>query len=64
MADIKGSQIQGGGSGGDDDEVDAAGGGQLQEHAQHTDDILDEIDGLLESNAEDFVKSYVQKGGE
>jgi prokaryotic ubiquitin-like protein Pup len=28
------------------------------------DDILDEIDEVLESNAEDFVKSYVQKGGE
>ena len=28
------------------------------------DDLLDEIDGVLESNADDFVKSYVQKGGE
>lgn len=28
------------------------------------DDLLDEIDGVLETNAEDFVKSYVQKGGE
>ncbi|MFZ6002543.1 MAG: ubiquitin-like protein Pup [Actinomycetota bacterium] len=28
------------------------------------DDILDDIDEVLESNAEDFVKSYVQKGGE
>ena len=28
------------------------------------DDILDEIDDVLESNAEDFVKSYIQKGGE
>ncbi len=28
------------------------------------DDLLDEIDEVLESNAEDFVKSYVQKGGE
>ena len=28
------------------------------------DDLLDEIDGVLESNAEEFVKSYVQKGGE
>ncbi|MEY2609471.1 MAG: Pup-like protein, partial [Actinomycetota bacterium] len=25
---------------------------------------LDEIDDVLESNAEDFVKSYIQKGGE
>ena len=28
------------------------------------DELLDEIDDVLESNAEDFVKSYVQKGGE
>ena len=28
------------------------------------DDLLDEIDEVLESNAEEFVKSYVQKGGE
>ena len=28
------------------------------------DDLLDEIDSLLEENAEAFVKSFVQKGGE
>ncbi len=28
------------------------------------DDLLDEIDEVLEDNAEEFVKSYVQKGGE
>ncbi|MGH9058864.1 MAG: ubiquitin-like protein Pup [Acidimicrobiales bacterium] len=28
------------------------------------DDLLDEIDGVLEDNAEEFVRSYVQKGGE
>ena len=28
------------------------------------DAILDEIDEVLESNAEDFVRSFVQKGGE
>ena len=27
------------------------------------DDLLDEIDEVLETNAEDFVKSYLQKGG-
>ncbi|MFM7892536.1 MAG: ubiquitin-like protein Pup, partial [Actinomycetota bacterium] len=26
--------------------------------------LLDEIDEVLETNAEDFVKSYVQKGGQ
>ena len=28
------------------------------------DDLLDEIDEVLEVNAEEFVRSYVQKGGE
>ena len=28
------------------------------------DDLLDEIDTVLEENAEEFVKNYVQKGGE
>ncbi|AAZ55826.1 ubiquitin-like protein Pup [Thermobifida fusca] len=32
--------------------------------AEDVDDILDEIDEVLESNAEDFVRQFVQKGGE
>jgi ubiquitin-like protein Pup len=28
------------------------------------DDLLDEIDEVLESNADEFVKNYVQKGGQ
>ena len=28
------------------------------------DDLLDEIDEVLETNAEEFVKSYAQKGGQ
>ena len=28
------------------------------------DKLLDEIDDILEENAEEFVKSYVQRGGE
>jgi ubiquitin-like protein Pup len=28
------------------------------------DSLLDEIDEILEVNAEDFVKSFVQKGGQ
>ncbi len=28
------------------------------------DDLLDEIDAVLEENAEEFVRNYVQKGGE
>jgi len=29
-----------------------------------TDELLDEIDALLEENAEQFVLAYVQKGGQ
>jgi ubiquitin-like protein Pup len=28
------------------------------------DELLDEIDDVLETNAEEFVKAYVQKGGQ
>ncbi|RCK71183.1 ubiquitin-like protein Pup [Desertihabitans brevis] len=28
------------------------------------DELLDEIDSVLESNAEEFVRSFVQKGGQ
>lgn len=28
------------------------------------DDLLDEIDGLLSENADDFVTGFVQKGGQ
>ena len=31
---------------------------------KNLDDILDEIDTILEDNAEEFVKSYVQRGGQ
>ena len=56
---------QGGGDS-DDSEAgaDAAGQERREKLAAETDDILDEIDGVLESNAEDFVRSYVQKGGQ
>ena len=36
-------------------------GGELTERI---DDLLDEIDSVLEENAEEFVKNYVQKGGQ
>lgn len=29
-----------------------------------TDELLDEIDGLLEENAQEFVANFIQKGGE
>ena len=49
----------GGGDERDDEQLEA---GQVQ--ISGADDLLDEIDGLLESNAEEFVRSYVQKGGQ
>jgi len=38
--------------------------GRGTEIKDELDDLLDEIDSVLEENAEDFVKAYVQKGGE
>jgi ubiquitin-like protein Pup len=35
-----------------------------QKLKEEMDEILDEIDQVLEENAEEFIKSYVQKGGE
>ena len=37
---------------------------QTEELKDQIDGLLDEIDEVLESNAEEFVKSYIQKGGE
>jgi prokaryotic ubiquitin-like protein Pup len=53
----------------EDDENVAAGANEAgQEHleklGEDVDTILDEIDDVLEENAEDFVKAYVQKGGQ
>jgi ubiquitin-like protein Pup len=38
--------------------------GQGEELTERIDDLLEEIDSVLEENAEEFVKNYVQKGGE
>lgn len=38
-----------------------------ERHKEMTDDVdslLDEIDEVLESNSEEFVRQYVQKGGQ
>ena len=35
-----------------------------QAETEGTDDLLDEIDGVLEQNAEEFVRGFVQKGGQ
>jgi ubiquitin-like protein Pup len=35
-----------------------------EEADRKIDELLDEIDQVLEENAEEFVKNYIQKGGE
>ena len=35
-----------------------------RESVEELDDLLDEIDSVLEENSEEFVRNYVQKGGE
>lgn len=49
------------------EKVDAAAppsSGQGEKIKAELDELLDEIDEVLEVNAEDFVKAYVQKGGQ
>ncbi|MFC7458005.1 ubiquitin-like protein Pup [Brachybacterium sp. GCM10030267] len=48
----------------DNGSTESASGGQTHASAQAADDLLDEIDSVLESNAETFVRSFVQKGGQ
>ncbi|MEO7124539.1 MAG: ubiquitin-like protein Pup [Nakamurella sp.] len=52
--------------GGEDDTASESAAGQERREklATDTDDLLDEIDNVLETNAEDFVRAYVQKGGQ
>jgi prokaryotic ubiquitin-like protein Pup len=48
-----------------DDEVAAPAESEKAEKLKgDIDDLLDEIDSVLEDNAEDFVRNYVQKGGQ
>ena len=35
-----------------------------EKRAAEVDEVLAEIDGVLEENAEEFVHSYIQKGGQ
>lgn len=58
------SQVSSGGGKSEDDELGNVSAGQAQINTAGTDDLLAEIDGLLETNAEEFVRSYVQKGGQ
>ena len=61
----KQTQIMGGGGRDEDNAEDSAqASGQVQINTEGVDSLLDEIDGLLENNDEEFVRSYVQKGGD
>ncbi len=61
-------QKQTGKSTADDQEIQDVPESDVSEHKESldadVDDILDEIDDVLETNAEDFVKSFIQKGGQ
>jgi ubiquitin-like protein Pup len=46
------------------DETAPAGTEKGEKLKAELDELLDEIDEVLEENAEDFVRSYVQKGGQ
>jgi ubiquitin-like protein Pup len=52
----------------ENEEIEASVDSDVAErHEKMTEDVdslLDEIDDVLEENAEDFVKAYVQKGGQ
>lgn len=48
----------------EDDEIIEAPVSARGDLDEDVDAILDEIDEVLEENAEDFVKSFVQKGGQ
>lgn len=37
---------------------------KAREHLAELDELLDEIDEVLEEYAEEFVRSYIQKGGQ
>ncbi len=55
--------------GGGESSSESSGGGQKmakkgKELKEDMDALVDEIDEVLEENAEEFVKNYVQRGGE
>ncbi|MGY1717712.1 MULTISPECIES: ubiquitin-like protein Pup [unclassified Blastococcus] len=52
----------------ENEEIEASVDSEVAErHKEMTEDVdslLDEIDDVLEENSEDFVRAYVQKGGQ
>lgn len=57
-------QIRPGERGDEPDDVPVPTAPQTQTKDEDVDAMLDEIDDVLESNAEEFVKGFVQKGGQ
>ncbi len=47
-----------------DDEAAPQEEASTESRTEDVDELLDEIDEVLESNAEEFVRSYIQKGGQ
>ncbi len=48
----------------DEQPTDVPAGANPEELKGELDNLLDEIDSVLEENAEEFTQNYVQKGGE
>ena len=64
MAEQERKQTRRGDSTDEDEAVETESSHVGEELTERIDDLLDEIDSVLEENAEEFVKNYVQKGGE
>lgn len=63
---MSGQQFKNAGGKSDDEFEAGADAGQVQAASSTSgiDSMLDEIDGVLETNASEFVSGFVQKGGE
>jgi ubiquitin-like protein Pup len=48
----------------EEEQVEAADQTTTDAKTEDIEELLDEIDEVLETNAEDFVRSFIQKGGE
>lgn len=68
MASSEGKRIEKRGSRRESEQASALPGKRVAERGgmvkEEIDELLDEIDQVLEENAEEFVKNYVQRGGE
>lgn len=47
-----------------EEQVDETAASDAKEVLDDVDELLDEIDDVLEENSEEFVRGYVQKGGQ